>query len=108
MEPPFDHNPLTRIWRTLCANGPLAGRFPSYVKLAEIAVVMVLGSVEDERTFSSVKFLKSQLRNSLDAHLNLVVGMYSQKIFSLKNFPYEETYTQWYNKSDGHRYGDVA
>lgn len=73
-----------------------------------MAVVMVLGSVEDERTFSSVKFLKSPLRNSLDAHLNLVVGMYSQKMFTLKNFPYEETYAEECNTLDRHRYGDSA
>ena len=76
-EPPFDLNPLTKLWRVAEANGPLGGRFPTYMKLAHMAVVMVLGSVEDERVFSSLAFCKSKVRNSLDSHLSVVVGMYS-------------------------------
>jgi len=32
-----------------------------YLMLVELAVIMVLGSVEDERTFSNVNFLKLKL-----------------------------------------------
>jgi hypothetical protein len=74
MEPPFDTNPLTCIWMTLDASSYLTHHFSEFMKLAEVAVIHVLGSVEDERTFSSVSFLKSKLRNSLDVHLQLVVG----------------------------------
>jgi hypothetical protein len=43
VEPLFEMNPLTRIWRILNANTALAAQFPKYVKLAEIAMVHVLG-----------------------------------------------------------------
>jgi hypothetical protein len=54
-------NPLTKIWRLFDANSTLSKCFLEYFKLAEIAVVHVLGSVEDERTFSSLSFLKDKI-----------------------------------------------
>jgi hypothetical protein len=88
------------------ANEVLSGRTGQYNKLAEMAIVMVMGSVEDERTFSSVAFLKSRVRNSLlKNHLSVVVGMYSQKLYTMENFLYAETFELWYNTPDRTRYG---
>jgi hypothetical protein len=75
MLPPYNVNPLTRLWRVLDAASVCL--YPEYRKLAEITVTHVLGSVEDERCFSSVGFLKNKLRNPLDNNLEVVVGMYS-------------------------------
>ena len=75
-KPPFDLNPLTKLWRVAQAIGSLAGRFPTYLKLAHMAVVMVLKSVEDECIFSSLAFCKSKIWNSLDSHLGVVMRMY--------------------------------
>ena len=106
MEPPYDLNPVTQIWRTISASRVLAHGFPEYLKLAEIALVHVIGSVEDERVFSSVSFLKSKLRNSLDPHLGLVVGMYSQTLYTLQNFPYDAVFDSWTNAAPVNgRYG---
>jgi hypothetical protein len=57
-EPPFLLNPLTKLWRMFDANSALVAQFPEYIKLAQIAMVHVLGSVEDERCFSSLSFMK--------------------------------------------------
>ena len=43
---PFDLNPLTQLWRMVNPSCPLTHSIVGYVKLA---VVHVLGSVEDER-----------------------------------------------------------
>jgi hypothetical protein len=64
MQPPFDVNPLIRLWRTL--NSASLYIYPEYMKLAKIMVVHVLGSVQDECCFSLLTFLKSKLRNVLD------------------------------------------
>jgi hypothetical protein len=58
--------------------------------LAEVGSVLVFGSVEDERCFSSLKFLKSCQRNRLGKHLPLVVRMFGQKYYAFEDFPYEE------------------
>ena len=44
-------NPFTKLWRSLACNKALISNFPEFAKLAEIAIVQVLGLVEDERTF---------------------------------------------------------
>lgn len=58
------------------------------VMLAKTEVVHVLGSVEDERCFPSLIFLKNKLCKSLDEHMPYVVGMYLKKFFALEDFPY--------------------
>ena len=109
MEPPYDFNHLTRIWRTISASRVLSYGFPEYLKLVEIALVHVIGSVEDERVFSSVSFLKTELRNSLDPHLGVVVGMYSQNIYTLQKLSYDVGFDSWTNAAPVNgRYGLTA
>lgn len=56
-------NPLTKLWRVVENSGMLSDGLSEYIKLAEIAVVLVLGSMEDERNFSTLSFMKDKLRN---------------------------------------------
>jgi hypothetical protein len=49
--------------------------------LVELVIIMVLGSVEDEKTFFTLIFMKSKLRNWLTTHLKLVVKMYAQSFY---------------------------
>jgi hypothetical protein len=65
-----------------------------FMCLAEIAITTVLGSVEDERTFSSLKFIKSQLRNHLEGNLDTIVRVFSQGCNNLESFPYANAYKQ--------------
>ena len=58
-------------------------------------MVMVAGSVEDERGFSAMNFLKSADRNRLDKHLELCMRLKLQKIFTLETFPSSEAYDVW-------------
>jgi len=101
-------NPLTKLWRTLDANSSLGKNFGEYIKLAQIAMVHVLGSVEDERTFSALSFLKDRLRNRLDQHLGVVVGMHCQNVYSLTNFPYDDCFRQWQVATERQRYAITA
>jgi hypothetical protein len=69
-------NPLSRLWQKLSSNALLTSKLSELVKLAEIAAVTVLGSVEDEWTFSTLNYMKSKVRNNLQEHLDLVVRMF--------------------------------
>jgi hypothetical protein len=42
-----------------------------------LCMVMVLGSVEDEQTFSNLAFVKLKIWNQFISHLDLVVCMYA-------------------------------
>jgi hypothetical protein len=69
-----------------------------FFKLIELLIIMVLGSVEDERTFSTLTFMKLKLKNHLTTHLDLVVKMYAQDFFTLQSFPFYTTITEWNEK----------
>jgi hypothetical protein len=60
----------------------------------------VLGSMEDEQTFSTLYFMKSKLRNKLNEHLHVVVRMYSQTFFTLENFMYNVAFEEWQKLKD--------
>jgi hypothetical protein len=102
MQPLYHLNPATKIWQIIGANGLLRHAFPEYFKLATMALTLVLGSVEDEKAFSIVSFVKGKLRNKLVEHLPLCVKMFTQKFYTLRSFPYQEAVDIW--KVQKHRY----
>jgi hypothetical protein len=57
----FDCNPTIKLWGRLTSNVIVLDKLLEYLKLIDLTIVMVLGNVEDERTFSNVNFLKSKL-----------------------------------------------
>jgi hypothetical protein len=52
-----------------------------FCRLIELAIIMVLGNVEDERTFFTLTFMKSKLIIRLTTHYNLVVRIYMRSIY---------------------------
>ena len=53
----------------------LAKAFGEYVKLVEVAMIHILGSIKDERAFYALIFLKDKVK--LDNHLHVVIGMHA-------------------------------
>jgi hypothetical protein len=47
----------------------------------------VVDSVEDERCFLILAFMKSKLCNRLTTHLPLIVHMFVQRFYTIENFP---------------------
>jgi hypothetical protein len=56
-------NPVIQLWRSVEANNYFKHALSEFINVAKIAIVMVLGSVQDERTFSTVTFAKIKLQN---------------------------------------------
>jgi hypothetical protein len=63
--------------------------------LENIVAIQILGSVEDEHTFSTFSFMESKLRNRLCEHFATIMGMFSQPFFTLEKFPYDATFEEW-------------
>jgi hypothetical protein len=59
MQLPLDINPSTQLWHTISSSRILCHNLPKYFKLAKIGSILVLGTMEDERCFSTLNFLKS-------------------------------------------------
>jgi len=98
LHPPPNYNPTTNMWAWLASNVVLPQKLSNFLKLVEIAIVMVVNNVEDEKIFSTISFMKSKLHNHLTTHLNLVVWMYAQKFYKLKIFPFYTTIKEWGKK----------
>ena len=49
---------------------------------------MILGSAEDERMFSALSFLKSNLRNKIDKNVDTCLKLYVTK-YEVDNLQYE-------------------
>ncbi|KAJ9504497.1 hypothetical protein QJQ45_020593 [Haematococcus lacustris] len=63
--------------------------------LAELALVMT-GSVEEERMFSAMAYLKDDTRNRLqECHLNVCARVFSSNQFDLDTFPDERAISKW-------------
>jgi hypothetical protein len=92
LKKPFNDNPVTRMWRCIDDNSFLRHSLSEFIKVAEIGIFLVLGSVQDERTFSCVTFMKTKVRNRLTTHLPLVVSMKTQNFYDINTFPYDRAY----------------
>jgi len=77
-------DPCITILVSFFSRIPIAGR--------KIAMVHVLGFMEDECYFSFISFLKNKMHNQLNGHLQLVVVMKTQFFFTLDTFRYKVTY----------------
>jgi hypothetical protein len=88
---------VSEFWKDLASKAAITSMFPEYMKLVEIAMVMVGGSVQDERLFSTLTFVKNKLRSSLgEAHLNDCLFLYSTRDeFDDGSFPYARAYELW-------------
>eukprot|EP00983_Pelagomonas_calceolata_P109499 1159563-Pelagomonas_calceolata.AAC.5 len=93
------------FWQEACRLGANL-RYPEFVKLASLVLVMVPGSVEDEYTFSAMKYLKTPQRNSLkEQHLTACVRAFKSKESSIASFPYPAAIQKWLEASKCGRYG---
>ena len=94
LDNPKECGAITRLWTTLGGSQYLQENISEYFKLVDLCQTMILGSVEDERMFSALPFLKSNLGNKLDKHMDTCLILYVTK-YDIKNFPYERALALW-------------
>ncbi|KAJ9531362.1 hypothetical protein QJQ45_006811 [Haematococcus lacustris] len=89
----------TKLWRYLAGQPITKADILEYIKLAELALVMTPGSVEEERMFSAMAYLKDDTRNRLqECHLNVCARVFSSNQFDLDTFPDERAISKWLDK----------
>jgi hypothetical protein len=98
MDQPMDFNPISRLWKKLTSNALLCARLSEFIKVVELVVVQIMGFVEDERTFSTLTFMKTRMWNRLCEHLDLVVRMFAQPFYTIDSFPYNDAIIDWTNE----------
>ncbi len=63
MVEPKNEIPLTKLWRQFATNNMSVVRFFGFMKLVKLGIVQVIRSVEDEKIYSTLSFMKSMLWN---------------------------------------------
>ncbi len=58
-------NPLTKMWKIIFQFTIIFRNISDYVKLTKIAMIQMLGSMEDEQVFNNLDFIKTKIRNRL-------------------------------------------
>jgi hypothetical protein len=102
MLPLFSCNPTSWLWQRLGSNGILEERLSKFLELIEISIVITLGSIEDERTFSTLTYIKNKLKNHFTIHLDMVIRMHVQKFYFLSIFLFYIAIRDW--QTSKHRY----
>jgi hypothetical protein len=94
MAPPFDTNPLTKMWHLVITSWVFICNFLKYVKLAKMAMMQIVGNVKDEHNFSTLAFMKLKFFNMLTTHLPIAIHMFAQQFYTLQNFSYAKCIEQ--------------
>ncbi len=87
-----------KMWALLVNNQIMSHKLHEWLKFTEFFMVMVLGSVEDEKCFSTLSFIKNKLRNRLVKHLDLILHMYAQIFYFLEIFSFSTIMKSWTQK----------
>lgn len=53
-------NPLAKLWVGLSADQLLCSHISEWFKIVELAIVTLIGSIEDERNFSNMAWIKKK------------------------------------------------
>ncbi len=94
----MDLNLVSRLWEKLTSNVVLWAHLFEFMMVAELAMVQIMGSIEDERTFLTLTFMKTRLWNRLCEHLDLLVCMFGQPFYTVDSFPYNNAIIAWTNE----------
>ena len=90
------------VWLNIDRSPSVHGRMPSMVRLGHLLLSLPSSSIPNERRFSLMNPIKSELRNKLlPKHMNACIRMSCSR-YSLDTFPFADAYQQW--QSNATRY----
>lgn len=94
-EPATVASNAAEFWAQLESKGGCF-RCPEWLKLAELVLVMVPDSVEDERMCSALTYLRNPLRSSLkEKHVNVCAREFKSMESGWMSYPYPDAIGRW-------------
>jgi hypothetical protein len=98
MEEPRDRNCLIKLWQKVSQNILMVQRLSEFIKVTRIVITTIFDSIEDERTFFTLGFMKSKFCNRLGNHLDTTMKMFSQPFYKQDNFSYYNAIMHWHEQ----------
>lgn len=95
-----DSNPNlpTKFWCKITTNPIFNRKLSKFMKLAEIIIVQMFNSMEDECNFNTISSMKNKLWNKLNIHLDLNIHLFNQHFFILQSCHYNQAIAKWQGK----------
>ena len=90
-------NGFVLLWQRMTTSDATEVQLSEYITLAKLAMTVVGTSMNDERAFSAMSFVKSPERNRLDEHLEVAVRAKYQGQFTYETFPIQEGLKEWHD-----------
>ena len=105
---PTFHNPnyieVPAVWSALLQDLHVINECPDIHRLAQIALLMPVTTVECERGFSKLKLVKTPTRNALEKNLNATLRLYiTEKLLDQDNEFFEAAIALWFNQKKSGR-----
>jgi hypothetical protein len=99
--PPQPAPAVSQFWTEIKEN-QMDASISQWVELATMVLVMVGVTVEDERLFSTLAWVKNERRNRLEEeHLNVCLRLFhSKEAYSMAEFPYRAAFDTWSDVCD--------
>ena len=92
----LDQTTLCQMFWTHVSSSHRKLNMKQWVLLAQLIFVMVPESVEEERMFSAMKYLKNLQRNKLqEKHLTIYARAFHHPRISLSSFPFAKAIRRW-------------
>jgi hypothetical protein len=91
---------FVKMWQIMTQSDQSVAQLSEFIKLGKLALTVVGTSVNDERAFSAMSFVKKPERNALDKHLEVAVRAKYQGQFDYRNFPIEEGLKEWHDGAE--------
>ena len=86
---------VDECWARVFTNEMQLRHIRNFAELAKIALVMPIGSVENERQFSLTNYTKNESRNRMGPEVLNAICRIKRSSYSVDLFPYRETIRGW-------------
>jgi len=77
------------------SNALLHVHLNEFMKVGKFVMVEIMGFVENKRMFLTLTFMKARLQNKLCEHLDLVIHIYAQPLYTIDTFLTDVAITTW-------------
>ena len=80
----------------MTSNASAHALLSEFILLAEIYIVLPVGSVADECIFSALTFIKNDYQTRLSGnHLSASMRLFTQRFYTVLDFPYRKAFMYW-------------
>ncbi len=95
MENPNHENPIIQSWQQFATNNLLLVHLFEFINLTQLAIIQIVGIVEDEKTLFHIDLHEVQASKLVGRASKHVICMFVQDFFTKDIFPFQTIIANW-------------